>query len=141
MRRILRVSHEKAEVRSSQEDRIHNEAMVDARSEEQAMSWYYYLGWIIDKFDEPRITLFAALLISGLGLLTAAHVTTTLSLIIFISVAAIGIHSSKVPLWRLPSTFLTGSAVAAGIGCISTIGTGGKLCRTIHDGMGSRCDR
>jgi hypothetical protein len=26
------------------EDRIHNEAIVDARPEEQAMSWYYYLG-------------------------------------------------------------------------------------------------
>lgn len=25
------------------EDRIHNEAIVDAHSEEQAMSWYYYL--------------------------------------------------------------------------------------------------
>jgi hypothetical protein len=26
-----------------QEDRIHNEAIVDAGPEEQAMSWYYYL--------------------------------------------------------------------------------------------------
>jgi hypothetical protein len=25
------------------EDRIHNEAIVDARPEEQSMSWYYYL--------------------------------------------------------------------------------------------------
>jgi hypothetical protein len=25
------------------EDRIHNEAIVDAGPEEQAMSWYYYL--------------------------------------------------------------------------------------------------
>ena len=25
------------------ENRIHNEAIVDARPEEQAMSWYYYL--------------------------------------------------------------------------------------------------
>jgi Calcium binding len=25
------------------EDRIHNEAIVDARPEEQAMGWYYYL--------------------------------------------------------------------------------------------------
>ena len=25
------------------EDRIHNEAIVDASPEEQAMSWYYYL--------------------------------------------------------------------------------------------------
>ena len=28
---------------SVREDRIHNEAIVDARPEEQAMSWYYYL--------------------------------------------------------------------------------------------------
>src|SRR3974377_2036003 len=28
---------------SAREERIHNEAIVDARPEEQAMSWYYYL--------------------------------------------------------------------------------------------------
>jgi hypothetical protein len=28
---------------ATREDRIHNEAIVDARPEEQAMSWYYYL--------------------------------------------------------------------------------------------------
>ena len=27
----------------AREDRIHNEAIVDARPEEQAMGWYYYL--------------------------------------------------------------------------------------------------
>jgi hypothetical protein len=27
---------------AEREDRIHNEAIVDARPEEQAMSWYYY---------------------------------------------------------------------------------------------------
>ena len=32
------------------EDRIHNEAIVDARPEEQAMSWYYYLE---DKISFP----------------------------------------------------------------------------------------
>ena len=32
------------------EDRIHNEAIVDARPEEQAMSWYYYLE---DKINFP----------------------------------------------------------------------------------------
>jgi len=28
---------------AEREDRIHNEAIVDASPEEQAMSWYYYL--------------------------------------------------------------------------------------------------
>jgi hypothetical protein len=28
---------------AARENRIHNEAIVDARPEEQAMSWYYYL--------------------------------------------------------------------------------------------------
>ena len=32
------------------EDRIYNEAIVDARPEEQAMSWYYYLE---DKINFP----------------------------------------------------------------------------------------
>jgi Calcium binding len=34
----------------AREDRIHNEAIVDARPEEQAMSWYYYLE---DKISFP----------------------------------------------------------------------------------------
>ena len=34
------------------EDRIHNEAIVDASPEEQAMSWYYYLDRQ-DQFPVP----------------------------------------------------------------------------------------
>jgi hypothetical protein len=34
----------------AREDRIHNEAIVDACPEEQAMSWYYYLE---DKINFP----------------------------------------------------------------------------------------
>jgi len=38
------------------EDRIHNEAIVDARPEEQAMSWYYYLeGKISFPFQASRV--------------------------------------------------------------------------------------
>ena len=33
------------------EDRIHNEAIVDASPDEQAMSWYYYLE---SKINFPR---------------------------------------------------------------------------------------
>ena len=35
--------YEKSKRDPLREDRIHNEAIVDARPEEQAMSWYYYL--------------------------------------------------------------------------------------------------
>ena len=36
---------------AAREDRIYNEAIVDARPEEQAMSWYYYLeGKVIFPF-------------------------------------------------------------------------------------------
>ena len=39
------------------EDRIHNEAIVDARPEEQAMSWYYYLeGKISFPFQARCVT-------------------------------------------------------------------------------------
>ena len=36
----------------AREDRIHNEAIVDASPDEQAMSWYYYLGKQ-DQFPVP----------------------------------------------------------------------------------------
>jgi hypothetical protein len=43
------------------EDRIHNEAIVDARPEEQAMSWYYYLtGKISFPFRARCVTANAA---------------------------------------------------------------------------------
>ncbi len=38
------------ELDPQREERIHNEAIVDARPEEQAMGWYYYLD---DKIDFP----------------------------------------------------------------------------------------
>jgi hypothetical protein len=40
VRRILRLKSKRDPAR---EDRIHKEAIVDARPEEQARSWYYYL--------------------------------------------------------------------------------------------------
>ena len=49
---------------SVREDRIYNEAIVDARPEEQAMSWYYYLeGKITFPF---RATCVAASVVSPL---------------------------------------------------------------------------
>jgi hypothetical protein len=43
------------------EDRIYNEAIVDARPEEQAMSWYYYLeGKILFPFRARCIAVKAA---------------------------------------------------------------------------------
>ena len=39
------------------EDRIYNEAIVDARPEEQAMSWYYYLeGRVTFPFQARCVT-------------------------------------------------------------------------------------
>ena len=41
----------------AREDRIHNEAIVDAGSDEQAMSWYYYLeGKISFPFQARCVT-------------------------------------------------------------------------------------
>lgn len=79
-------------------------------------------GWYSDKFNERRISLFVALLISGLGLAAAGYCGNTFLGVAMISIAAVGIFGVKAPFWPLPSLFLTGSAAAGGIALINSVG-------------------
>jgi MFS transporter, ACS family, tartrate transporter len=85
-------------------------------------------GYISDKFNERRISLFLTLTISGVGLAAAAFLGNTFGAVAWMSVAAIGIYGAKAPFWPLPSMFLTGTAAAGGIALINSIGNlGGSL--------------
>ena len=79
-------------------------------------------GYYSDKFNERRISLCLALIVSGVGLAGAAFIGNTLAAIAWMSIAAVGIYGAKAPFWPLPSMFLTGSAAAGGIALINSVG-------------------
>ena len=79
-------------------------------------------GYVSDKYKERRWTLFAALALTGFGLIAAGLMTGSLLAVGVMAIAAIGIYGTKAPFWPLPSLFLTGSAAAGGIALINSIG-------------------
>jgi ACS family tartrate transporter-like MFS transporter len=79
-------------------------------------------GYFSDRYNERRISLFLALLVSAVGLAGAGFLGNTLPAVAWMSVAAIGIYGAKAPFWPLPSMFLTGSAAAGGIALINSVG-------------------
>jgi MFS transporter, ACS family, tartrate transporter len=79
-------------------------------------------GYVSDKYQERRWTLFVALMLNGLGLLLAGSLAGSTLSVAAMAIAAIGIFGTKAPFWPLPSMFLTGSAAAGGIALINSIG-------------------
>lgn len=79
-------------------------------------------GYISDRYNERRWTLFVALTMTAAGLLVAGLLHGSLMAVAFMAVAAIGIYGAKPPFWPLPSTFLAGRTAAAGIALINAIG-------------------
>src|SRR4051794_656326 len=82
-------------------------------------------GYVSDKYKERRWTLFAALALTGFGLIAAGFMTGSLLAVGVMAIAAVGIYGTKAPFWPLPSLFLTGSAAAGGIALINSIGGAG----------------
>jgi MFS transporter, ACS family, tartrate transporter len=65
----------------------------------------------------------AAIGLAGVGVLTGSHWA-----ILAMSIAAVGLYGSRPSFWPMPSLFLTGTAAAAGIALINSIGNlGGYL--------------
>ena len=79
-------------------------------------------GYVSEKYKERRWTLFAALALTGFGLIAAGLMTGSLLAVIVMAIAAVGIYGTKAPFWPLPSMFLTGSAAAGGIALINSVG-------------------
>ncbi len=96
-------------------------------------------GYFSDRYNERRISLFLALLVSAIGLAGAALLGSTIGAVAWMSVAAIGIYGAKAPFWPLPSMFLTGSAAAGGIALDQLRRQPGWVCRTIYYGLGQGC--
>ncbi len=79
-------------------------------------------GSVSDRMNERRWNLFAACLLSAVGLVIAGLTMGTWWAMVGMTLAACGFYGSKGPFWAMPSMFLTGPAAAAGIAWINSIG-------------------
>jgi len=79
-------------------------------------------GWISDRIGDRRWSLFWTCLLSVAGLVIAGLGVGTWWVVVGISIASAGFYGTKGPFWAIPSMFLTGSAAAAGIAWINSLG-------------------
>ncbi|HTP96247.1 MAG TPA: MFS transporter, partial [Burkholderiales bacterium] len=79
-------------------------------------------GRISDRMHERRWNLLVACIVSTAGLVLAGVTMGTWWALVGMSIAAIGFYGSKGPFWAMPSMFLTGTAAAAAIAWINSIG-------------------
>jgi ACS family tartrate transporter-like MFS transporter len=79
-------------------------------------------GWISDHIGDRRWSLFTTCVISTAGLVMAGMTIGTWWALVGITIAAIGFYGTKGPFWSMPTMFLTGSAAAAGIAWINSLG-------------------
>jgi ACS family tartrate transporter-like MFS transporter len=75
-----------------------------------------------DRTSERTWHVVGACVLASLGLVTAGFAGTVMSVLLTLTVVNIGISASKPPLWSMPTLFLSGSATAAGIATINSIG-------------------
>jgi ACS family tartrate transporter-like MFS transporter len=79
-------------------------------------------GRLSDRMNERRFNLLAACCVSTLGLVIAGLTMGTWWALAGMSMAAIGFYGSKGPFWAMPPMFLTGTAAAASLAWINSIG-------------------
>jgi ACS family tartrate transporter-like MFS transporter len=79
-------------------------------------------GKISDRMNERRWNLLAACLVSTVGLIIAGMTMGTWWAMVGLCIATFGFYGSKGPFWSMPPMFLTGTAAAASIAWINSIG-------------------
>lgn len=75
-----------------------------------------------DRTGERTWHVVLACLLAAAGLAFAASATTVVMVVMALVIVNVGISCSKPPLWSMPTMFLSGSAAAAGIATINSIG-------------------
>jgi ACS family tartrate transporter-like MFS transporter len=75
-----------------------------------------------DRSGERTWHVVGACLLASLGLVLAGFAGSVLAVLLALTLVNIGISSAKPPLWSMPTMFLSGSAAAAGIAAINSIG-------------------
>jgi ACS family tartrate transporter-like MFS transporter len=79
-------------------------------------------GRVSDRMNERRWNLLGACVLSTAGLVLAAMTMGTWWALVGMSIAAMGFYGSKGPFFAMPPMFLSGTALAAGIAWINSIG-------------------
>ena len=79
-------------------------------------------GRISDHMHERRWNLLGACVLSTAGLILAGMTMGTWWALVGMSIAAMGFYGSKGPFWAMPPMFMTGTAAAASIAWINSIG-------------------
>jgi ACS family tartrate transporter-like MFS transporter len=80
------------------------------------------LGYVSDVMRERRWNLLFSCVLSTIGLVIAGLTMGTWWAMVGMSLAAMGFYGSKGPFWAMPPMFLTGTAAAATIAWINSIG-------------------
>jgi ACS family tartrate transporter-like MFS transporter len=75
-----------------------------------------------DRSGERTWHVVGACLLASLGLVLAGFAGTVLAVLLTLTLVNVGISAAKPPLWSMPTMFLSGSAAAAGIATINSIG-------------------
>jgi MFS transporter, ACS family, tartrate transporter len=79
-------------------------------------------GYSSDKRRERRLHLMVAMLVAAAGLACAGFFGVSWWALLAMAVTAVGLYGSRPSFWPMPSLFLTGTAAAAGIALINSIG-------------------
>jgi len=79
-------------------------------------------GMVSDRMHERRWNLLGACVVSAIGLIIAGMTMGTWWAMVGLSIATFGFYGSKGPFWAMPPMFLTGTAAAASIAWINSIG-------------------
>jgi len=89
-------------------------------------------GHLSDRMRERRWNLFAGCVLSVIALVVAGSTVGTYWAVVGMCLATVGFYGSKGPFWSLPNTFLSGTAAAAGLAFINSVGNlGGWFGPTI----------
>ena len=98
-------------------------------------------GKISDRMNERRWNLLAACLVSTVGLIIAGMTMGTWWAMVGLCIATFGFYGSKGPFWSMPPMFLTGTAAAASIAWINSIGNLGGFFGPWYVGVDEGPDR
>ncbi|MEG1212086.1 MAG: MFS transporter [Leclercia sp.] len=75
-----------------------------------------------DKTGDRAWHVIAACIVAAAGLFMAGNAASIVGVILALTIVNCGISASKPPLWSMPTLFLSGSAAAAGIATINSLG-------------------
>jgi ACS family tartrate transporter-like MFS transporter len=84
-------------------------------------------GYVTDRMHERRWNLFCTCMFAVVGLAFAAWFSGSFWSLAGLSLATIGFYGMKTSFWPLPSTFMSGTAAAAAIAGINSLGNLGGL--------------